>query len=339
MGKILITGATGLLGRMLVSALGRENAVLLVREPKCLEKFPELVSKEAIQGDILHDGLGIAKIKKEEIIEIWHLAANTNLSGMPSERDEIFLTNVHGTKNILEFARGCKNLKKYYHMSTAYAAGKQEGPIAQDWIPRPYAFRNSYEESKWEGENIVRKYTDRYRIPYVIFRPGILAFDTKQFSDLSGQTFYRFTSILLDSIRGHDSGNLRLVGKDIPILNIVWAEKIIDAALAIRKTGKINSIYNLTSQVNVSVGDILSAVEELTGRRINAIALPQDDFSIAEKNLNRKISVFHPYMSGTSCKWEGEKIFSCGLTSIEFTEHLTGYIGTCYDTRHIIKVQ
>jgi long-chain acyl-CoA synthetase len=76
---------------------------------------------------------------------------------------------------MLEFGELCQEregLEHFAYVSTAYVAGTHEGEFAEDDLDVGQDFHNSYERSKFEAEQLVRRHADR--LPIQIFRPSII---------------------------------------------------------------------------------------------------------------------------------------------------------------------
>lgn len=89
------------------------------------------------------------------ISHIVHSAAETSIM---KSREELWQINVKGTENVVNFARSISSDRTccIAYVSTAYVAGRRCGEIRED-DPLPTAFYSHYEESKAEGEKIVRQ--------------------------------------------------------------------------------------------------------------------------------------------------------------------------------------
>nr|WDA53427.1 alcohol-forming fatty acyl-CoA reductase [Erycina pusilla] len=162
--SILITGSTGFLAKIIVEKVLRvqpkvKKLYLLVRsnDIKSAEERlqNEVIKKElfdllrnkygkefnafiaekvcAIPGDIIHENLGIEDINMREILwretnMIIHSAARTNFY----DRYDIALNiNVLGVKRMMIFAKRCRKLEVFLHVSTAYVAREKEGLILE----------------------------------------------------------------------------------------------------------------------------------------------------------------------------------------------------------------
>src|SRR5947209_5292167 len=101
----------------------------------------------------------------DSIDTIVHCAASTKFNLPLLESREI---NVQGTANVVELARRSPCLRKLLHVSTAYIAGRKPGPLHEAAMTEPHGWFNSYEQSKFEAEQIVLDQASD--IPVVIAR-------------------------------------------------------------------------------------------------------------------------------------------------------------------------
>jgi long-chain acyl-CoA synthetase len=79
---------------------------------------------------------------------------------------------------MLEFAKLAHRhggLHRYAQVSTAYVAGTHTGRFTEDDLDVGQGFRNSYEQSKFESEKIIRAEADE--LPWIVLRPSIVVGD------------------------------------------------------------------------------------------------------------------------------------------------------------------
>ena len=167
----LLTGGTGFLGSLLsIELIKKGDKVIFMGRAKNNESFSGRIIKtiKSIEPEISLDNIEIIEIDlcvdnfienfkdklKNKIDGIWHLAAN--LSFREKDRQEIFSTNIGGLKNILNFATFIKS--PVFYVSTAYVHGQRPGIIYERDLIKPKYFNNPYEESKFEGEKIIKKW-------------------------------------------------------------------------------------------------------------------------------------------------------------------------------------
>ena len=167
---LLVTGATGLLGRSLVRDLqsaGRRVAILVrgsktasaeARADEILEDWRDVagVTVQApvvLEGDISLPGLGLAPAAAawaaQNVGEVVHSAAS--LSFQARDDGEPWRSNVGGTANVLEFCR-VAGIRRYHHVSSAYVCGTRRGRILETELDVGQTPGNDYERSKIESE-------------------------------------------------------------------------------------------------------------------------------------------------------------------------------------------
>jgi len=162
--SILITGATGLLGRdvlaRLLAADSRLRAFVLVRDVgrwlRTERGFEDKSRVIPVHGDLCAEGLGIAPDARaaicRDVTAIVHLAADTTFSSPLDRAREV---NTFGTQRVLEIANDCQTPAHVAYVSTAFVAGRRTGVIAEDLHTANMGWVNAYEQSKYEAERLV----------------------------------------------------------------------------------------------------------------------------------------------------------------------------------------
>ena len=146
---ILITGATGHVG-------GRVASLLASRGHEILR-----LSRQWTEAN------------RNDIRAIIHCAADIRF-GLPL--GEARLANVGTTERLIDFARRCPRLDRFTHVSTVYAAGLNSGHFGEALFPSPPAFCNTYEQSKFEAEQVVAN--EARDLPIAIFRLSSIVSDS-----------------------------------------------------------------------------------------------------------------------------------------------------------------
>ena len=162
-GKVLLTGASGFIGRHVRDALiaGGAEVIALVRAAS-----PPSRSCRTIAVDYA-DLPALTRIVADEQPEyVFHVAGATK--GVTY--DDFRLANVVPTRNLLEALRVAHpGVKRFLHVSSLTAYGPSNGgPPKRESDPRtPVEF---YGQSKLEAEQVVESYGDR--LPWTIVRPS-----------------------------------------------------------------------------------------------------------------------------------------------------------------------
>jgi len=197
-GRVFLTGATGFVGmEVLVRYLerGSRPVTCLVRAESDeaararLDKIlDELIANgaelfahrvEAVAGEMTQDDLGLSPEVREhlagEVTTIIHCAANV---AFDQTLEGARTVNVGGTRRMLEFATLVQQqgrLDRYAQVSTAYVAGMHTGRFTEDDLDFGQEFRNTYEQSKFESEKMIR--AEAEHLPWIVLRPSIIVGD------------------------------------------------------------------------------------------------------------------------------------------------------------------
>lgn len=327
MRSFLITGVTGFLGTHLMRRLLVDEGykdygfVVLARDSngrsarQRIEKVLmgyDLGRVEVVVGDIEKKNLGIGEEKIEELREgvcrVYHLAGNIDMSW--GARERVWRANVDGTRNVLNFASGVKNLELVLDTSTAYVAGTERGVAYEDELYGRSGFNNPYEQSKFEGERIAREYI-RDGFPVIVVRPSIVVGDSKT-GEISGFDMvygpWRAAKVAKDIFVRKNGENMnkdgrievpvRMQGRDSSRMNIIPVDYVVDmmARLAQNKEN-IGKIFHLTNPAYTTLGFLRDAICDYLGiiglRAVDKLTLGEE---LAEKLFHRGSRVFLPYM-------------------------------------------
>lgn len=180
---VLITGSTGALGGYLLERILEHknfNVILLIRassDEMARQRIIEYVSEdskiEVYHADLTQDRLGLDLQKYSDltsrVTHILHSAASTRFN-LPLI--DARLQNVMTTQKMLDFAKDCRSLTRFAHMSSALTAGKRTGIIFEHEFEHTAGFINTYEQTKYESEALVREQLNS--LPIVILRPPLI---------------------------------------------------------------------------------------------------------------------------------------------------------------------
>lgn len=183
--KILITGATGYLGKRLACELLRDpnNRLLLTlraADPtafgeRCQKLGRELGATEQrvsyIHAD-LSNPADLDQLDATGISRIYHAAAVTRFN---VEQEIAQTHNVKATRHLLNFARSCPRLRGFHYISSIYASGMASGQVEEQLIAEEPEFANHYEASKWQCEQMLASEFDD--LAWNIFRVATIIAD------------------------------------------------------------------------------------------------------------------------------------------------------------------
>ncbi len=162
--KILVTGATGFLGRKLIPKIQQEghDVVALVRKTSNREGLPK--ETEFREADVLD--IKSLETVVHDIDIVVHLAAYFDF--YPSDEDLMFKVNVEGTKNMMNACVGTNVERFIYCSSTEVMGAIRFPPATEDTELRPDF---SYGESKILAERAIREISSDTGLPHIILRP------------------------------------------------------------------------------------------------------------------------------------------------------------------------
>lgn len=167
---ILVTGASGFLGRRVVAALTERGLRVraMVHTVDLPEEWGDVEPVTATLGD--EDSVARAVAGVQAVV---HCAARV---ARPGNRTDFFRDNVNGTGQLLQAARSA-GVERFVHMSSiaVYGRNPESGPIGEQvgYDPHPDR-RGAYTWSKIAADRLVQQFGYRTGLRTVILRPGIL---------------------------------------------------------------------------------------------------------------------------------------------------------------------
>ena len=166
---VLVTGATGFVGRSLVHQLRKRNCRIkvLAREGSAVNALASNYQAELIHGNILSKTA--VQTACEKITHVFHLAGRGQ-SGESAESAEVTRQiNVDGTKLLAEAAAKAPDLERFLHLSTIAVHGNVTNGPADETAD--FSAISSYELSKLEAELWLTNFATQNQLPVTILRP------------------------------------------------------------------------------------------------------------------------------------------------------------------------
>ncbi len=245
---ILITGATGFLGRNLCEHLVHQGHRLrALARPTGDISFIEALGVEIAVGDVRDlDSVRAALAGCDTVI---HAAARFRLWGPPEPFEEI---NLWGTRNVLAAAYSLR-VKRFIHISTIIVVGPQPAGsvISEATAYGPYPGDN-YARTKMGGERLALSYAE-IGLPVIVLRPGALygPWGHYAFNRLFFEEFLRGWRVQVHGGR-----------------HVIFPCYVGDAALAIEaalRRGRLGDVYNVCGE-SISHREANETVSRLAGK-------------------------------------------------------------------------
>ncbi len=317
-GGVLLSGATGFVGmelltrylergdrRVFTLVRARDDAAARDRIDSVLanlfgsrgaRRYADRVEPVACELTAPELGLGTRRSKElaDQVSTIVHSAASVSFTLPLQEAREI---NLDGTRRMLEFAQLVQErdgLERYGHVSTAYVAGTHAGRFAESDLDVGQSFNNSYEQSKFEAEQLIRA---RPEIPATIMRPSIIVGDHR-----SGWT--SAFNVLYWPLRAFARGLFEAVPA-IPSapVDVVSVDYVADGIYELcERSGGIGETYHLTAGAQASTISEISQLASHYFRRPAPKVLSPDEFEALEGVSNGGTTIeggraYFPYFS------------------------------------------
>lgn len=312
-----VTGGTGFLGSCLIRSLAvngytkiyalargdsgsssqsRLYKILNFNNDKKKLTFKRKV--EVLDGDICHPNLGLSRRTIHSLLrnttDIFHLAA---LADFNIPLNVIRKPNVQGTEHICELALlGNRNSDipiQMHYVSTVFVAGTLRGWFKEKQFNCGQHFYNSYEQTKFEAEELVRSYSSNKNLEVTIYRPAIITGDSKNGVTTNFKMVYQPLHFLALGIF-----------PELPVDEDCWhslvpVDMVAEAICLLSKEPLVkNATWHLINSSEVKIRDLFEVASQVIGCRKPTL-IPLERFS--KKRLSpvqwNILSPFLPYFN------------------------------------------
>jgi CDP-glucose 4,6-dehydratase len=263
--RVLVTGATGLVGSWLCARLLKEGAavIVLVRD---WDPQSELLRSGAIQrcsvvsGQLESYAEVERAINEQEVDSVFHLGAQTIVGTALRSPLPTFEANIRGSYNLLEACRVHAGLVKRIVVASS---DKAYGDVAV--LPyteeMPANGRHPYDVSKSCTDLLAMTYAETYGLPVAIARCG----------NIYGGGDLNWSRIVPGTIKAVLNGQRpRLRSDGSHIRDYLYVEDVVDAYLALgeacTREGVRGEAFNFSPAKPMTVLEITRAVLDALGR-------------------------------------------------------------------------
>ena len=244
---ILLTGATGFIGRALavrLRASGRPLAVL-ARGRDGVEAGARVAAAlgdaaadvEVVEGELSADGAALApsalRRLRERVEMVVHCAGDTSFA--PLAEAPFVGAHVDGPVALLRALAGGR-LARWVQVSTAFVCGARSGTVCEREGDVGQAFHNVYERAKLAAEAAVRAAGLAASVDVRVVRPSIVVGAAPATAGGNpSNIFFAFIRLAaaLAQWPAASAARLRVLGAPQAPFNLVPLEYVVDAALAL----------------------------------------------------------------------------------------------------------
>ena len=250
---VLLTGATGFIGRHLLRRLleEKDRVRILVRHSPILEvrNNPKVEVFLGDLGDSESVDQAMAGIK-----EVYHLGATVE-----GEAEDFQCATIAGTQNIVDSCLR-HQVDKLIYMSSlsvidAASAARNGKPVKEDFPFEPHPERRGlYTQTKLDAERVVTEAVKSRGLRAVILRPGEVMGPDKLF--VSG------------TVGREAAGRVIVLGGGKSVVPLIWVEDLVDAILATAASDHFDgTIFNLVDPEEVTQDELARHYLQALGRK------------------------------------------------------------------------
>jgi nucleoside-diphosphate-sugar epimerase len=239
--KVLVTGATGAVGRHLVRRLVEQGADVraLVRASSDTSGLDDV---ELFKGD-LRDAESVGQAMRG-CARVYHSGAVT--SRMHARREEYESINITGTQNVVRAALKL-GVERLVHISTAgNFYNREQRLMSESESPRS---NNDYRRTKAVAEEFVTLNVREHRLPAVIAR----------ISSVYGPGLVNWLGL----VRAVKGGNLRLIANGRSRKHLGFVTDVVDGLVRCGQTPGIEGqVYFLAGPAPVTIRELVDVVAD-----------------------------------------------------------------------------
>jgi len=273
--KILITGGAGFIGSHLVDALVENGAEVTVLDIKSIDEAANLSNQlekiNYIEGDIC-DKESMNKVCEDKHYVI-HLAAVVSVPVSVKDPAGTHEVNVNGTLNVFEAAKN-NGVKRVVYASSAAVYGDTDAlPVTEEEMLNP---QSPYAIHKRINEMYGQYYSESGQLETVGLRYfNVFGLRQDPSSPYSG---------VISLLRRHllEGTKPIIFGTGEQTRDFVSVKDVVTANLLALENGQSGSVYNIGTEQEISLNELISLIEKITDT-----PFPTDSGPVREGDIER----------------------------------------------------
>lgn len=304
--KVLVTGATGLLGSSMVEKLVSEGAIVtcLIRDWVFGSKLlasDYLRKCNVVNGELIDYELVLRAVNEYEIDTVFHLGAQTIVGTASRSPLSTFEANIKGTWTLLEACRQCASkIERVLVASSDKAYGSHDNlPYTEE---TPLVGRFPYDVSKSCTDLISMSYYHTYQLPVAVTRCG----------NLFGAGDLNFNRLIPGTIKSVLENEAPIIRSDGQFIrDYFYVADAVDAYLRLAEALPSEQFngqdFNFGTETPMSVVDLVARILRTMGREdLEPVIQNQASHEIREQYLDCT-------KARTMLNWKPERTFDEGL--------------------------
>lgn len=253
MDEIGITGATGILGKILVAKLEKDGL-----EYCCFN------------GDIRQRNDIKTWLKENQFSAIIHFAAIVPTAEVKADPEKAREVNVDGTRNLIDGIKSSGRNPWLFYASTSHVYKSKDTPINEEDATKPISI---YGKTKHEAEKIVVKEYENACVGRIF-----------SFYHDSQERPFLYPNMLYRLEHENLSGPFELYGAN-SVRDFLNAEDVVDAVVDLMSK-RITGVYNIASGHGIKIGDF---VQNLTDKELDIREMGGQDYLVADISKLNKV--------------------------------------------------
>jgi len=300
-GLCLVTGATGFVGAAVARALLKSGfPVRVLSRPRNDRRNLQNLSVEIVEGS-LEDPKSLAKAVAGCRL-VFHVAADYRL-WVPNPA-AMYRINVEGTRQLMLAAQEA-GVERIVYTSSVATLGIIKGADADEETPSGLRdMIGTYKRSKFEAEVAVKRLIEENNLPAVIVNPSTPIGPGDVKPTPTGR-------LIVEAARG------RMPGYVNTGLNVAHVDDVAVGHLLAARSGRIGRRYILGGE-NLSLGEILTEVARITGRRPPKLRIPRVavlPFAAAAQGMAR-VTGREPFATTDALRMSRKKMYFSSARAI-----------------------
>ena len=241
--RILLTGATGFIGRSIITQLGERHEIVAVSRSAIGPDTPDAADWIVLD---LAQPLDVRKLP-EHVDVIVHLAQSERYKEFPEGAQDVYAVGLHCTFSLLEWGRRV-GAQTFVLASTGGVYARSARPLREG---DPVELGSLYFATKYAAEVLVGTYADLLRP--VVVRPFFPYGETQQ--------RHLIPRLAQKIVRGEEIAIAGDPGMRINPIHVEDAVRAIESLLV----GSVSGVVNLAGSDTLAVGELVALLGEALG--------------------------------------------------------------------------